>query len=278
MQATIQYIKKELGRLYPETEVKAFTRIVIEHVCGMNFTEQILAKNNKLPDVQKASIAAIVKRLKQFEPIQYILGETDFCGLKLKVTSTVLIPRPETEELVQWISKDITEIPSILDIGTGSGCIALSLKNHFQHSRVAGVDISEDALKIARENAGLNGLNVYFFQADILTWEKFQWKKYHLMVSNPPYVRKSEKELMMPNVLKYEPAGALFVPDSEPLIYYRRIAEFAQKFLIQKGWLYFEINENLGNDLVEMLQKKGFESIEMKKDFFGKTRFLRCRI
>jgi release factor glutamine methyltransferase len=278
MKATIQYIQKELNGLYPETEVKAFTRLILEHVCGLDYTAQVLMRESELNSKCKRLISEIVTRLKDFEPIQYILGETEFFGLKLKVNPAVLIPRPETEELLHWISKTrLQPGSSVVDIGTGSGCIALALKKLFPESRVAAVDYSKETLETAKKNAIINNLEVDFIQSDILNWENFQWKSYNLIVSNPPYVRESEKEAMFPNVLKFEPGKALFVSDADPLLFYRRIAEFAQNYLEEDGWLFFEINENLGKETQRLLENAGFFAVEIKKDLFGKERMIRCR-
>lgn len=278
MKATIQYIHKELNGLYPETEVKAFTRLILEHVCGLDYTAQILMRESELDAQSKRLISGIVKRLKKHEPIQYVLGETEFFGLKLHVNPAVLIPRPETEELVQWISETVLKRGfTAIDMGTGSGCIALALKKLFPESQVSAVDYSNKTLETARENAALNSLNVSFFLADILNWENYHWENYRLIVSNPPYVRESEKAAMFSNVLKYEPEKALFVSDSDPLLFYRRIAEFAQKYLEETGWLFFEINENLGKETQHLLENLGFREIVIKKDLFGKERMLSCR-
>lgn len=278
MKATIQYIQKELNGLYPETEVKAFVRLILEHVCGLDYTAQVLMREGGLNASYKRSISEIVNRLKQFEPIQYILGETEFFGLKLKVNPAVLIPRPETEELLHWIS-ETTLHPgsSVVDIGTGSGCIALGMKKLFPELRVSAIDYSKKILETAQKNAIINNLEVNFFQADILKWEDFKWEQYKLIVSNPPYVRESEKEAMFPNVLNYEPGKALFVSDSDSLVFYRRIAEFAQKYLEENGLLFFEINENLGKEMQYLLENLRFRKIVVKKDLFGKKRMLRCR-
>ncbi|NQU53893.1 MAG: peptide chain release factor N(5)-glutamine methyltransferase [Bacteroidetes bacterium] len=278
MQATIQYIKKELAELYPETEVQGFIRLIFESVCGWSFTEQILKKEEKLnfPEIQK--IEAIIQRLKMHEPIQYIFGETEFYGLNLNLTSSVLIPRPETEELVQWIIESNSfESPRILDIGTGSGCIPLVLKSKIKNASVSGVDISEDALEVAKQNASLNNLEVSFFQTNILDWENYKWNSFDVIVSNPPYVRELEKQEMQTNVLKYEPENALFVSDEDPLIFYRRIAEFAQKYLVKDGKLFFEINEYLGKEMCNLLAHKDFVYIVVKKDMNGKDRMVYCR-
>ncbi len=278
MKATIQYIKKELTGLYPETEIKAFTRVILEHVCGLDYTAQILMREDRIDSRYNEMITKIVTRLKKYEPIQYIFEETEFFGLKLHVNHSVLIPRPETEELLHWIIETkISDASRLIDIGTGSGCIALSLKKQFPEATVTAVDISIDAIEIARRNASKNNLEVSFLHADILKWEKYNWKNYDLIVSNPPYVRESEKAAMFSNVLKFEPGGALFVPDSDPLLFYRKIASFAQQYLNTNGWLFFEINEKLGRETEQILEKTGFRAIEIKNDLFGKERMLRCR-
>lgn len=278
MEATIQYIEKELRGLYPQTEVRGFTRLILEHVCGLNYTQQVLRCNEIIDLSSKGKIEKIVQRLKIYEPIQYILGETEFFGLRLKVAPGVLIPRPETEELVYWIVDSVKQaVPSILDIGTGSGCIALALKNEMKNARVSAIDFSEQALEIARKNARKNQLKVEFIHADILIWQTYNWQQFDVIVSNPPYVREQEKKAMQPNVLEYEPEKALFVSDDKPLIFYREIARFAQKYLKDEGELFFEINENLGEETAELLQGENFSDVELKKDFHGKMRMLKCR-
>lgn len=278
MEATIQYIEKELAGLYPKTEIKAFVRLILEHVFGLSYTDQVLQRRKKADEPLRKSVVEVVERLKAFEPIQYILGETEFFGMKLKVNPAVLIPRPETEELISWILEQRTEgNPAVLDVGTGSGCIALALKKSFKGAEVWAVDFSQQALQIAHENGRKNSLDVNFFQADILSWENYEWRNFSLIVSNPPYVRESEKGVMSDNVLKYEPETALFVPDSDPLLFYRRIAEFAQRHLEENGWLYFEINEAFGNETHRLLENAGFCSVETKHDLSGKARMIRCR-
>jgi len=278
MKATIQYINSELAGFYPVSEIEGFTRIIFEAVCGFSFTEQVVRKHEKISLTDFEKIKSVISRLKNFEPIQYILGETEFYGLKLIVNPSVLIPRPETEELVQWLVKsDLSENSTILDIGTGSGCIALAIKSMLKNAEVYGIDISENALEVARQNVIKNNLDVGFFQADILNWEESEWKIFDVIVSNPPYIRENEKLLMHNNVLNYEPEKALFVPDSEPLIFYRAIAFFAKKHLSDNGMLFFEINENLGSEMNEMLIDSGFSEIEIRKDINGKNRMVRCR-
>jgi release factor glutamine methyltransferase len=276
--ATIQYINSELTGLYPVSEIEGFTRIMFEAVCGWGFTEQIIKRHEKVSKADFEKMEGIVSRLKNFEPIQYILGETDFYGLKLIVNPAVLIPRPETEELVQWITK--SKLPgesAILDIGTGSGCIALAIKSRLKNSDVFGIDISEKALDVARLNALKNNLDVGFFQSDILKWQEFEWKNYDIIVSNPPYITESEKGQMNSNVLDYEPENALFVSDRDPLVFYHSIAAFAKKYLAKSGILFFEINENLGSEINEMLVDLGFNDIEIRKDINGKNRMICCR-
>jgi len=278
MQATIQYIEKELENHYPKLEVQGFERLIFESVCGWRYTDQILNKNEKLslPEIKK--VETIVQRLKTYEPLQYILGETEFYGLNLKVNSSVLIPRPETEELVQWIIEDNSlNSPRILDVGTGSGCIALALKKQIKNATVSGIDISESALEVAKQNAIQNKLEVSFFQSNILNWEHYNWNNFDLIVSNPPYVREMEKQEMQSNVLEHEPENALFVSNQNPLIFYDRIVEFAQNYLNEYGKLFFEINEYLGNEMCNLLEHKGFVDIELRRDINGKNRMLFCR-
>ena len=277
MQATIQYIKKELAGLYPETEVQGFVRLLFELVCGWNYTVQILNKNEIVGESHFQEIEKVVLRLKRFEPIQYILGETEFMELKLKVNPSVLIPRPETEELVSWIIETNTfESPRILDIGTGSGCIPLALKNRIKNAKVSAVDISVKALDVAKKNAIQNNLDVLFFEADILHWENCSWDLFDVIVSNPPYVREIEKQKMRANVLKHEPENALFVSNEDPLVFYRRIAGFAKKYLVEDGKLFFEINEYLGVEMCELLAGFDFINITIRKDINGKDRMIFC--
>ena len=235
-------------------------------------------RDQHLDDTSKTAIRKIVKRLQNHEPVQYIFGETEFLGLKLKISPPVLIPRPETEELVQWVAETgLPRAPALLDAGTGSGCIALALKQKFPEAGVSAFDILEKALEVARINAALNKLDVEFFKADIMNWENYSWGKYDAVISNPPYVRESEKVNMSANVLNYESRKALFVPDEDPLMFYRRITEFANRYLNSNGWLFFEINESLGNKMIDMVKNFGFKDVEVKKDIFGKDRMLRCR-
>ncbi len=278
MKATIQYIQKELSELYPDTEIEGFSRIILETVCGWSFTKQVVYRNEQIQDPDFEKIKEIVGRLKNFEPLQYILGETEFFGLKIKVNPSVLIPRPETEELVHWmINCKIKEERRILDIGTGSGCIAIALKSRLRNAEISGMDISEKALETAIGNALINDLDVKFFQADILNLQNQEGGLFDIIVSNPPYIMEKEKSGMHENVLHFEPADALFVPDDNPLVYYRAIASFAKKSLSLNGYLFFEINENLGSEMKSLLQDFGFAEIEIRKDINGKNRMAGCK-
>ena len=278
MQKTIQYIRAELAPFYPETEITGFIQLIMNSVLGLSYTQMVLEKDRVLENSESDRIKAIVERLKTHEPIQYILGVAEFFGLELNVQPGVLIPRPETEELVDWICK--TKIPAtakMLDIGTGSGCIPLALKNELPAAEVMAVDVSENALLIATENAQKHQLEVTFELADILKWHERSWPRFDVIVSNPPYVMEREKKQMEANVLEYEPGLALFVSDTDPLIFYRIIAQFASKQLNESGFLFFEINENLGDEMVELVKQLGFKSIELRRDLNGKNRMLRCR-
>ena len=216
--------------------------------------------------------------MRHFEPIQYILGETEFYGLPFKVTPATLIPRPETEELVDWIIANCNKNPkTLLDIGTGSGCIAIALAKNLPAVKVSAMDISEEALKVASENAIYNKVTVNFSKKDILGTSTLP-QKYDVIISNPPYVRNSEKEMMQKNVLDFEPASALFVEDDNPLLFYSKIAKLAKNYLNPNGFLFFEINEYLSKEVIQLLERESFSEIELKQDFFGKDRMIKCTL
>jgi release factor glutamine methyltransferase len=276
MNATIQYIKEELKGLYPNTEIRAFIRLITEYVFKREF-HKIIADPDFKPDSGSFQIICeIVGRLKNYEPVQYILGETVFHDLKINVNRGVLIPRPETEELAEWIVNSVSQpSPTILDIGTGSGCIALSLKRFIAGADVSGMDYSEAAVQTARRNAEKNNLMVSFFCSDIRHWRLNNWRCYDIIVSNPPYVLEKEKRKMSDNVLKFEPEDALFVRDDEPFEFYNIIVRFAQRYLSPAGWLYFEINEAFGMELMQLMWSQGYRNVEIKKDINGKDRMLR---
>ena len=224
---------------------------------------------------QETLLDNAIERLKKQEPIQYILGYSDFCGLRFKVTPATLIPRPETSELVEWIASEAAGRESILDIGTGSGCIAVSLAHKMPQSKVTAWDISHEALAIAAENSKANGCVVTFEQVDILAYEP-TGEQFDIIVSNPPYIKENEKEAMHANVLDWEPHTALFVPNNDPLLFYRTIAEKGLTLLKPGGSLYFEINRAHGKDTVDMLAALGYTSIELRKDFADNDRMIRA--
>ncbi len=251
---------------------------MIEAELGWSRLDLALRPDEILKKAQKEQLEKALIRLRRGEPLQYIIGETEFLGCRLKVDKNVLIPRPETEELVRWI---MDEEPSagmtILDIGTGSGCIPIALAKAMPGNRFSGIDVSDKALDLARKNAALNAVNVTFLKQDILH-PKETLGKFDGIVSNPPYVRRSEKSLMHKNVLEYEPDLALFVEDEDPLLFYRKILEFARAHLEAGGSVYFEINEFLEEDLRRLFKKEGGTGITFKKDGFGKTRMTRIRL
>ena len=279
MQAAIIHIRSELQGLYPDTEIKSFSNLIIEKVSGFSRTEIIVNKNTLFSVEQRHVIENFIEKLKEYVPIQYILGETEFFGLPFQVNESVLIPRPETEELVDWIrnENDRNANPGILDIGTGSGCIAISLKHEFTNATVDAFDISEKALETAQNNATLNKLEVTFSKVDILNTPEME-QKWDIIVSNPPYVTELEKSEISPNVLDYEPHLALFVPDNDPLLFYRCIAIFAQQHLKPRGKLYFEINRQFGKATVDLLTAMGFGNVELRKDISGNDRMVRAEI
>lgn len=272
-----QQFHAQLKEVFPSTEIDTFFNLLIEHFAGLSRLDLAMNPKLQLEENQQQNLEKALERLKNQEPIQYIIGETEFYGLKFKVDKNVLIPRPETEELVDWIIKDTptTSDLSVLDIGTGSGCIAVSLAANMAEAKVTAWDVSSGALQIARQNAKLNKVNVDFQQQDILKTHNPANIKYDIIVSNPPYVRDLEKEWMQPNVLEFEPELALFVKDEDALLFYRKILEFAQNHLSPKGQIYFEINEYLKPELETLLEKYDFEAVEFRQDIFDKTRMLR---
>jgi release factor glutamine methyltransferase len=277
MKTAIQHIQSQLQGYYPETEIRSFTYLIFEKLTGYSRSEIFLNKNTIFSVEQQQLIEEFIQKLQKQVPIQYILGETEFYGLVFNVNDSVLIPRPETEELVDWIrnENDRRANLQILDIGTGSGCIAISLKHEFPNSEIAAFDISEKALETAQSNAALNKVEVIFSVIDILNAPDFA-EKWDIIVSNPPYVLENEKEEILPNVLENEPHVALFVPNNDPLLFYRKIALFAQKYLSQNGKLYFEINRAAGKATVELLTELGFQQIELRKDISGNDRMIKA--
>lgn len=278
MKRGIAFVRKELEGIFPEEEIQSLIQLIFEKIKGYSRTQFLLSKEEKLSEEDLQEIENIVSRLKEHEPIQYILGQTEFYGLPFYALPGVLIPRPETEELVQWIIQE-NRLPSprILDIGTGSGCIPVALQKNIPQANVTACDISPLCLQTAQRNAKLNDVQISVIEYDILNEvPSVDLPALDIVVSNPPYVRQSEKLLMQKNVLEYEPALALFVPDDNPLLFYNCIADFSLAHLQPGGKLYVEINEALGKETLEMLQGKGYTGIQLRQDINGKDRMIRA--
>ncbi|WP_455634730.1 N5-glutamine methyltransferase family protein [Parabacteroides sp.] len=317
MTETVAYIRNSLKDMYPPGEAQALVRLIMERVCGLSTYQLLLGKGKELSDTEKFKIKEIVEGLRLYKPIQYLLGIADFYGMEFKVTPDVLIPRPETAELVERIITDYRgQSPRILDIGTGSGCIAISLAKHLPGAEVAAVDISPEALAVAEENARKHDVHVSLFQGDILSpdiskpgppvWESYFHAErtsfshhgndvstpreqdsqavisrpgiWDCIVSNPPYIMNKEKATMEANVLENEPHRALFVPDDDPLLFYRAIARFGQRHLTEGGHLYFEINALCGKETVAMLRQENYTEVELIQDLYGKDRIVKAKI
>ena len=271
----IEYINSQLTNHFTKSELRILSSLILKDVSNLSFTDIVNCKFKNLSNNEKQKIIYIVERLQKNEPIQYVLGKTEFYGLDFKVNSNVLIPRPETEELVEWILLETKQVnPHLLDIGTGSGCIAIALAKHLHYGTVDAWDISEKALEVARDNANNNNVSVKFSNVNVLEPVNID-KHFDIIVSNPPYITFSEKTELEANVLAFEPHEALFVPDEESLIFYNKIADIAVKILNDKGYLYFEINQAKGFDIIELLKSKGFSNIELRKDISGNSRMIR---
>ncbi|PRX54497.1 peptide chain release factor N(5)-glutamine methyltransferase [Flagellimonas meridianipacifica] len=269
---------KELGQLYPKEEIDNFFYLSIEHYLGLERFILVLQPELALTKDEEQPLFETLSTLKREMPIQYILKKAHFMGLEFYVNQHVLIPRPETEELVQWILDDInyqTSDIKILDVGTGSGCIAVVLAKHLPNLEMHALDISVEALEIAKENATKNKTEVTFHQHSILDLNLKLEPKFDIIVSNPPYVRHQEKAQMRNNVKEFEPDEALFVPDDNPLLFYEAIALFANRNLKKGGFLYLEINQYLGQETKALLEAHNFLEIELRKDFFGNDRMLK---
>ena len=268
MNRVLSNIDKRLAGLYDTAELESVKKALCLELLGISsltyFTKETLT-----PDAERdRRLDAALTRLAQGEPLQYVIGSTPFCGLTFRVDSRVLIPRPETAELVEWVTRDAAANGYLLDIGTGSGCIAVTLAHNLPHWKVQGWDISAGALEVACENSRLNGTDVEFRKVDILDAPELG-RCFDVIVSNPPYVLESEKAQMESTVLDYEPHTALFVPDAEPLMFYRAIAGFGKKALVPGGALYFEINPIEASDLKMMLEQAGYHNVELRSDIYG---------
>ncbi|MFY0629311.1 MAG: peptide chain release factor N(5)-glutamine methyltransferase [Flavobacteriaceae bacterium] len=302
----------QLSGIYPKTEVDTFFFLLIEEYLNLQRIDVSLQPNFEVNEEKRTILQLAVERLLKEEPLQYIIGKTEFYGLPFYVNENVLIPRPETEELIEWILTTISSSQpdrqtgavekslSILDIGTGSGCIPITLKSHLHNTIVSAIDVSKEALAIAQKNTELNDVQINFIQQDILNINNLDSViasetkqstnrnemlkqvqhdvKFDVIVSNPPYVRELEKEEIKKNVLDNEPHLALFVEDNNPLIFYDKIADLAKIHLKKDGLLFFEINQYLGKETVELLKEKGFQNIELKKDLFGNDRMIKASL
>jgi len=267
----IPYFKEELDGITDAREITAWAYLVIQYLFGLNRSDTIVYSNKVISMKNSDQIKQIINELKENKPIQYILGETEFYGLKYKVNKHTLIPRKETEELVDWILKE--DFNSILDIGTGSGCIAISLAKH-SSAQIVAIDNCEKALEVAKENAKLNKVDIKFYTKDI--FQSTDLFSLDVIVSNPPYILESEKENMKANVLQYEPHLALFISDKDPLVFYKKIGSLAARSLNCGGKLFFEINEQYGSEISKMLSKIGFVDIALKKDINDKDRMIKA--
>ncbi len=279
VQKATYYLLNKLRTIYEEGEASQVTDWVMENITGSKKVERMLYKRAKLTDKEEKQFYSYTERLMQHEPVQYVLNESWFCGLKFYVDQNVLVPRPETEELVEWVISNckfpVDEL-KILDIGTGSGCIAISLKRRIRKAEVWACDVSSAALEVAKRNAAALGADVKLVPLDFL--QKDAWNElplFDIIVSNPPYIPEKDKRQMQPNVLNYEPATALFVPDNDPLLFYKSIAEFGKAHLNTNGHIYVEIHESLGKPVCTLFQSAGYKT-ELKKDLQQKDRMLKA--
>lgn len=274
--ATRREIYNQLYRctepLYGEAEARQISEMILLAKGEISRNDLIVEPNKELTITD---LDRIITDIEAWRPVQYIIGTADFCDMELEVTESVLIPRPETEELVNWVVTGANTGAAILDVGTGSGCIAIALRREIDHSKVWAMDISSKALAIARRNASKYAPDVTFVEGDALKdFDKLFDQKFDAIVSNPPYIPQSDISLMRRNVVDYEPETALFVPDNDPLLFYRAIAQRSQHLLNESGKLYFEIYESLAQQMIDMLRDEGYENIELREDFRGKPRMI----
>lgn len=278
MKESLEKLRKALVPVYGKGESDAIIRLIFHYLKGWNLTDMLIHKEENLSPYMKAKIDEILQRLLKHEPIQYIIGEARFHGMDMKIRPGVLIPRPETDELVDIIIDDNNNRDDlrVLDLCTGSGCIAISLARNLPFSKVTALDFSEDTIEVTKENAKLLKTKIEIIKADIFNWNPKG--KFDIIVSNPPYVMDSEALTMEKNVLDYEPHEALFVRDENPLVFYSRIADIAKENLKEGGKLYFEINPLTASSLKKLMQSKGFSDITILPDSSGKLRFLICTL
>lgn len=278
MKKILERIRQELGKNHKNRrEQDAISRAICCDLLGFSTSTYFLKEEITLTDGQEEQLKEIIHRLQQGEPLQYIEGKTSFCGLNFRVTTATLIPRPETAELVDWIAQDnATKRPSILDLGTGSGCIAIALSKRILGASIEACDISREALEVAKKNNERNGAEVSFFYYDMLDSTTPLPHSYSILVSNPPYIKQSEAVEMEEHVTKWEPHTALFVPDDDALRFYRAIAEIGQTEALQPGGsIYVEINQQLGKETVALFENYGYKEVELRKDIYGNDRMVK---
>jgi len=282
LKAFKNFFTEALSELFPKTEIDSFFFILMEEKLNLQRIDTVLKPDFLIPEEQLTDLKKILRRLQKEEPIQYIIGNTEFYGLPFFVDENTLIPRSETEELVAWVIEEVVKLQtnivtelSILDIGTGTGCIPISLAKNLPKAKITAVDISPKALEIAKKNAHINKVTIDFIELDILTTKSLP-QEFDVIVSNPPYVRELEKVEIKNNVLENEPHLALFVADENPLIFYSKIADLAKQQLSKNGLLFFEINQYLGKETIALLEEKGFKNIELRKDISGNDRMVKC--
>lgn len=272
---------QELNRIYPENESRTIAEILISKLSGIDRIDLLIDPERVLDDDLEATLGNKLAELMASKPLQYVTGRAYFYDFEIEVNPSVLIPRPETEELVRWVLNDFRDDPGlkILDIGTGSGCIIIALGRHLKKSSLTAVDSSPGAIITATRNAASLGVEVNFIEADLFDAKNIEkMGKFDLIVSNPPYVMQRERAGMHPNVLNFEPHSALFVPDDDPLVFYRAISKIARQNLTSGGKLYLEFNESLGLATANIFKEAGFDEVSLKSDMQGKERFLRCRL
>lgn len=277
MHPLVRHIRETLHGCYSDAEALSLAKMLLVEVFGFSTLELYGGKDKTFSENQQDVLDKMLARLQKNEPIQYIIGKETFCGLEFEVDKNVLIPRPETRELVEWVVADCTgkEGCRVLDIGTGSGSIAVCLAKFMDSPRVEAWDISAGALQVAERNAGRNGVQVDFRRQDVLA-DVPEGGSYDVIVSNPPYITEKEKTAMEPNVLDWEPSTALFVPDADPLRFYRRIAQLGRTMLCEGGGLYFEINREYGKETLDMLTGLEYNKVELRKDAFGNDRMIKA--
>lgn len=276
MNPIVYYIKQRLHGYYPDSEIVSIAKLLLTQVFGMSVIELYAGKDNSFSANEQKQLDDILIRLQKYEPVQYIIGVEDFYGLTFEVDPNVLIPRPETEELIDWIVQENKSAGlRVLDVGTGSGCIAVSLAKNLEDAEVTAWDISEGALQVAARNCRRNGVDVRLEQKDILQLSSSD-RQFDVIVSNPPYIAMKEKADMEANVLDWEPGLALFVPDEKPLLFYRKISELGLEMLKPGGRLFFEINRAYGKQVVQMMSALGYRNVELKKDISQNDRMIKA--